>query len=83
MEEVISKLNGIFCDIFNDRKIIINSKTSAADIEQWDSLGHIMLVMAVEKAFGIRFTTAEIVELSKPDKNVGFLEALILEKKNA
>ena len=62
-------LNGVFCEVFNDDAIMINRETTADDIEGWDSLSHMNLIVAVEMKFNIRFTGGEVQGL----KNVGDL----------
>ena len=54
-EAIMEKLNEIFQDIFDDDTLVITENTTANDIEDWDSLEHINLVSAVEKAFGMKF----------------------------
>ena len=66
-EEIMQKIGEIFREVFDDDSLVITEQTSAKDIEDWDSLTHVELVRAVEKAFGIRFTSAEILTW----KNVG------------
>jgi len=59
--EIMEKLNGVFCDVFDDDGIKIHAAMTARDITEWDSLNHINLVVAVERAFGVKFTTKEIM----------------------
>ncbi len=75
-EEVFEKLNEVFCDVFDDDTIEINDDTTADDIEDWDSLEHINLVVAVEKAFDIKFNMGEVNTM----KNVGEMVDLILAR---
>lgn len=75
-EEVFAKLNGVFCDVFDDEDIVIGETTTADDIEDWDSLEHITLVAAVESEFGVKFSMGQVVTL----KNVGEMVDLILSK---
>ncbi len=75
-EEAYSKLNEVFRDVFDDESIEVNDATTANDIEGWDSLEHINLVVAVEKCFGIKFNMGEVAKL----KNVGEMMDLILSK---
>lgn len=73
-EEVYEKLNGVFRDVFDDEDITVNDATTADDIDDWDSLEHINLVVAVEKCFGIKFTMGEVTGM----KNVGEMADVIL-----
>ena len=73
-ENVYEKLNEIFRDVFDDEDITVNDATTADDIEDWDSLEHINLVVAVEKCFGIKFTMGEVMGM----KNVGEMMDIIL-----
>lgn len=75
-EEAYVKLNEVFRDVFDDETIEVNDETTAKDIEDWDSLEHINLVVAVEKCFGIKFNMGEVAKL----KNVGEMTDLILSK---
>jgi acyl carrier protein len=74
--EVMQKLQGIFQEVFDDTSITINENTTADDIEDWDSLEHITLVGAVEKAFGMRFKMKEVSSM----KNVGEMADIILKR---
>lgn len=73
-ESIYEKLNEVFQDVFDDDSITVNAETTADDIEDWDSLEHINLVSAVEKAFGVKFTMAQVVGM----KNVGEMVDVIL-----
>jgi acyl carrier protein len=75
-EEYIRKLNGIFQDVFDDETIEINDNTTAKDIEEWDSLMHITLVLSVEKEFGVELSAAEVGRLL----NVGAMIDLLLAR---
>ena len=66
-EEIFTKLNSIFRDIFDDDTIVLSEGTTAADIEDWDSLTHISLIAAIEDDFGIRFDMKDVLKM----KNVG------------
>ena len=59
-EEISNKVQNIFRDIFDDPALVINDSTSSNDIDEWDSLNHIQLVVAIEKHYKIRFTSHEI-----------------------
>ena len=70
------KLQDIFRDVFDDNSLNISVQTNAKDIEDWDSLMHINLVVAVEKEFKIKFFLGELKTL----KNVGDMIDLIKKK---
>ena len=78
MSKIFDKLIPIFQDVFDDDILIVNEKTKADDIEEWDSLAHIRLIIYIEKTFDLRFTTDEISNLS----NVGDMAKLISLKIN-
>ena len=59
-EDVISNLVPIMEDVFDEDDIVYADNLTADDIPGWDSLSHIRFVIAVERAFGIRFSTGEI-----------------------
>lgn len=76
MERIQEKLNEVFCDVFEDDDLVITPQLTADEVEDWDSLMHVNLMVAVEKRFGIRFSSGEIARL----QNVGELIALIHKK---
>jgi acyl carrier protein len=76
MEQTMHELNEIFRDVFDNPAIEINENTVAADIEEWDSLNHILLVVAIEKHFKIKFTTQEIQQW----KNAGEINASVKKR---
>ena len=59
-KEILGEVNRIFADVLDDGNIVINEKTTANDVEGWDSLTHIQLVVAIEKHFKVRFTSLEL-----------------------
>lgn len=75
-KEIFNKLNEIFIDVLDLDEVELTNETSANDIEEWDSLSHIQLIVAVEKCFGIKFTSLEIMKW----KNVGEMVDCIIEK---
>ena len=76
INEILKQVNGIFIDVLDDEDIVINLESTANDVEDWDSLTHIQLVVGVEKHFKIRFTSKEIQSW----KNVGEMLECIKEK---
>jgi acyl carrier protein len=67
--EILKQTTDVFKDVLEDEKIVLQDRTTANDVEEWDSLNHIQLVVAIEKNFNIRFTSKEIQSWS----NVGEL----------
>lgn len=74
--EIRDRLNKVFQETFDDESIEINDETTAADIDEWDSLMHITLVIAVERQFGMQLKADEVGKL----KNVGEMVTVILER---
>lgn len=71
-----SRLEKVFRDVFDDEEIEITNEMTADDIEEWDSLTHVQLIVAVEEEFGCKFSTVEVMKL----KNVGEFINLIDRK---
>ena len=74
--ELLDTLNQIFCEVFDDDDIRIASGTTANDVDGWDSLSHVNLIVTVENKFKIRFSQKELLTF----KNVGDLLACIQSK---
>ena len=77
MNEIYERLNDIFRDVFDDDSISVTANTTAADIEDWDSLSHITLMAAVEDEFRMKFSMKEVVEM----KNVGEMVTIIAARR--
>lgn len=60
MKEILEKVNDIFKDVLDNDDINLTETTTANDVEEWDSLSHIQLIVAMEKVFKVRFNAAEI-----------------------
>jgi acyl carrier protein len=58
--EVLKQVNDIFIDVLEKKDVVLSDATTALDIEEWDSLAHIHLVVAIERSFKIRFGSKEI-----------------------
>ncbi len=74
--DILSQVNTIFRDVLENDKLLIKEETTGDDVEEWDSLTHLQLVVAIEKHFNIRFTSSEIINFS----NVGEMCDGILTK---
>ncbi|MBO7729732.1 MAG: acyl carrier protein [Lachnospiraceae bacterium] len=72
-EKIYETLNEIFQDVFDDEDIVVDAETNSETIEDWDSLEHINLVVAIEKAFGLKFSMDEVTGM----KNVGEMVEII------
>jgi len=75
-EEIQTPLTKVFHDVFGDEGIVLRDDLTAKDIEDWDSLTHVRLVLTIEREFGLRFNVTEVANL----KNVGGLIDLIQAK---
>jgi acyl carrier protein len=73
--EIIAKLQTIFDTVFLEQ-VVLTPVSNAKDVPEWDSLTHVSLMVAVEKAFGVRFRVGEV----ENTKNVGEFADLILKR---
>jgi acyl carrier protein len=73
MDTTLCRLQEVFRDVFDEENIKITEATNASDVDGWDSLMHVTLMVNVEKAFGLRFSSAEIANV----KNVRALMQLV------
>jgi len=74
--EIKDELQELFRDILGIDDLILEDTTSADEIDEWDSLAHINLVVAIEREFKIRFALGELSDM----KNIGAMIGSILEK---
>lgn len=75
-DNVWNDLTAIFRESLDNDSLTLTESTTAKDVEGWDSITHVLIVVAVEKKFRVKFTAGEIQQL----KNVGDLAALIRSK---
>jgi len=80
MEPVRSELQDVFRQVFDDDEIVVADSTTADDIDGWDSMMHINLIIAIEQRFGVKFAAAEIAGMKGEGQNVGTLVQLLLHK---
>jgi len=59
-DEILKKVNDIFIDILDNEDLVLTYETTANDVDDWDSLNNIQLMVAIEKQFKIRFTLQEV-----------------------
>jgi len=77
---IYEKLAEIFRDVFDDDGIVISGETTAADVEGWDSLSNIQLILAVESAFRIRLSAAQVGSLAKLGDLVAIIDGKVRAK---
>lgn len=77
-EQVLQEIHPVFHDVLENDSIVLTRNTTANQVDGWDSLSHIDIIVGIEKRFGIRFTSAEIASF----KNVGDLVDCIVKKKS-
>lgn len=73
---IIEKLTAIFHEVFNDNSIVLNDEMTANDVDNWDSLTHMLMITKVEDEFGVKFKLKELNKLKK----VGDLIAIVDSK---
>lgn len=76
INEILVKVQDIFQDVLDNEDIELSFDTTSDDIEEWDSLSHIQLIVAIEKSFSMKFTAKEIMSWA----NVGEMIDCILSK---
>jgi acyl carrier protein len=81
VSELLDQVKAVIRDVFGDDDIVLTETSTAGDVDGWDSLMHLNVVIALEKRFGVRFSTAEISLLKEEGQNLGTILALIRTKK--
>ena len=76
--EILEQLNSIFRDVFDEEDITLSLESTADDVDDWDSLNHMNLILRVESEFSVKFSNKQVAELT----NVGDLVNLIASKKS-
>ena len=77
-EEILKNITVFIHDVLEVPDLNVTPETSAADVDEWDSMTHIQLISAIEKSYKIRFALGELQTL----KNVGDMVNLIQKKLN-
>ena len=75
-KDIYKRLDRVFQEVFDDDSIHVTAKTTADDIEDWDSLEHITLIGAVESEFRMKFRMSEVSTM----KNVGEMARIIADR---
>ena len=71
------KLNAIFCEVFDDYELIISPEMTANDVDGWDSLSHVNLIVAIEGRFNIRFSQKELLSFKSVGDMLRCIEAKV------
>ena len=79
-EDIMEKVNEIFRDVFDDEELIITDSTNSDDIEDWDSLEHISLIISMEKEFDMKFDIKEVNKLENVGQMVDMIKAKMDER---
>lgn len=74
--EIVEKLTLVFHEVFNDNTIVLRDDMTAADVENWDSLTHMLMITKVEEVFCVKFKLKELNKL----KQVGDIVTLLVDK---
>ena len=74
--EITARLTSIFRDVFDDETIVPTDTMTADDVDEWDSLSHVRMILTVEQSFGIKFAASEVTSM----KNFGDLVRVIDQK---
>lgn len=74
--DIIDRMTPVFQEVFDDDNLTIDASTTSGDVEDWDSLSNVRLIIAVERAFGVRIKASEVAQLD----NVGSLADLVAQK---
>ena len=77
-EIITEQLTDIYRDVFDDETIVLKEDMTTNDIDGWDSLTHLRLIMQIEKTFDIKFTTAQIKETVNVGKLIDIVSELII-----
>jgi acyl carrier protein len=73
--ELIDRITSIFREVFDDDSLILNENMNASDIDEWDSLTHIRLIVSHEIEFGVKFSIIEVGDLENVGEFINLLES--------
>lgn len=76
-EEILKRLNEVFQDVFDNESFVVEEFTSADDIEEWDSLEHINLIVAIESEFSIKFAMDEVSKMKNVSKMIDIIQGKV------
>jgi len=76
----LEQLNDVFRHVFDDEDMTVTRATKASDVEDWDSIAHVSLLVSVEKAFRVKFSSSEIASLNDVGALVDLIETKVKAK---
>ena len=76
-EEVKTRLNKVFCKVFEDDNIVITEETTAKDIDKWESLTHLTLISETEEEFEIKFKLTELIDMKKVGDYINTIQSKV------
>lgn len=76
-KEIVEKLTSIFHEVFKDSTIVLNDEMTSADVENWDSLTHMLMISMVQERFAVKFRLKELNKLKKVGDIISILEEKI------
>jgi acyl carrier protein len=80
MDETYGQLTDLFIDFFDDDDLVATPQMTAGDVDGWDSLAHVSLVLAIEKKFKIRFAASEIAAFKTVGDMVSCIDSKLSER---
>lgn len=80
MDDFRERVQVIFREVFDDPRLELRDEMTAADVDGWDSMAHINLIIALERNLKIKFATAEVSKMKQSGQNGGSLLQLIADK---
>jgi acyl carrier protein len=75
MSATLDRLNGVFQQVFDDDELEVSRESTAKDVDGWDSLMHVTLLINVEKVFGVKFSSSEVASLQRVGDLVDLIDA--------
>ena len=76
-DQILEALNRVFCNVFDDKEMLLDLEMTANDIEEWDSLNQIKIILACEETFNLRLKPREISALDNIGGMVDHLSKLL------
>ena len=76
-DDILHKIRDILADVLDQDDLVISGTTVADEVEDWDSINHVRLIVALETSLGIAFETAEIGEVQNVDQLIDLIQTKI------